>query len=78
MKKSKNKKNKTKNNKTRSSLKSNKTKRPLRPLKASKVNKKSGEEIVGIYEATNKNYGFVRTLIDYNDDEKKIYVKKEN
>ena len=78
MKKSQNKKSKTKNNKTRSSLKTNKSRRPLRPLKPNKGNKKSGEEIVGIYEAVNKNYGFVRTLIDYNDEDKKIYVKKEN
>ena len=72
------KKNGNKKNKIRSSIKNKNSKRPLRPLREKASKKKTGEEIVGIYEAVNKNYGFVRTLIDYNDDAKKIYIKKEN
>ena len=73
MKKNGNKKNKTKKNNIRSNVKSNKPKRPLRPLKSQVGKKKSGEEIIGIYEAVSKNYGFVRTLIDYNNEEYSSY-----
>ena len=40
--------------------------------------KKGYDEVLGVYEAVNKNFGFVRTFIDYNNDDKKIYIKKDN